>query len=147
MCFLSNAAHLAVAITCQTYADGAFSSHPSFPRICGWHLNPCVLFHYLKSLQKSSKICKPAVTSLESCFHNLPPYLPWLKCLPCNRTGVIFIQTPRSPRHPGHLYRHRRHGLSCCFPTAEDGCLAALTSSMWVTMFDPVTPNVSIENA
>ena len=35
MCFLSNAAHLAVAITCQTYADGAFSSHPSFPRICG----------------------------------------------------------------------------------------------------------------
>lgn len=126
--------------------------------ICGWRLlKPSLISSDLwmasQSMcsfplsEKSPEIKQNLQTSLENCFRNLPPYPPWLKCLPCNRTGVIFIQTPRLPRHPGHLYRHRRHGLSRCFPTAEDGCLAALTSSMWVKMFDPVTPNESIENA
>ena len=117
MCFVSFAAHLALAITCQISADGAFSSHPSFPRIRGISIH--VLFSIWKVSRNQAEFL--FLTSLESCFCNLPPSLPWLKCLPCNGNGVIRFQTPR---HPGHLYRHRRHGLSGCFPPAEDGCLA-----------------------
>ena len=121
ICFLSNAAHLAVARTWQTYADGAFSSHPSFPRICGWHVNPCDVFSTIWKVSRNQEEFTNQLRKLFLWPASISPMvemsaLQW-KC--CD------LQV--SPRHPGHLYGHRRHGLSRCFPTAEDRRLAGLS--------------------